>query len=405
MNPSKYLGNELKYIEKVLNSESWSATGGNWNNALEKAFCEKLGVKYAIAMNSGTATLHSALVAMGVGPGDEVISPALTVIMDSTATIHAGATPVYADVNYWTLNIDHEKIEKAITEKTKAIIAVGLYGLPPDMNAIMKIAKKHNLVVIEDNAQCISGEWKGRLAGTMGDMASFSFENSKHLSCGEGGILVTNNEKYAEKARKMAGHGYKHLRADEGRVRLREDDFQRPDYKRIDTVGWNYRLNEFSAAIALAQLERLDELVEMRVKSASLFKEVMEECDYLKPQYVPSECKHSYYTLGVRYEGEESIGVSWLEFRKSYISNGGDGIYGACALPYQEPVFEGKLFGNCLIAEIVQPMLMQFKTNYRDMKLVERKARALEKTIEDYRYGFKRTYRYGDHAISQISGA
>jgi perosamine synthetase len=217
-NPSKYRGNEMNYIERVLNSEQWSATGGNWNNALEAAFCEKFGVKYAIAMNSGTATLHSALVACGVAPGDEVIIPALTVIMDATAVIHAGAIPVYADINPNTFNIEPTTLEQRITPRTKAIIAV---------------------VVIEDNAQCFLGKYRGKIAGTIGDMASFSFENSKHISCGEGGIVVTNNEQYAEKARKIGGHGYKHLKANEGRVRLRQDDFQRPDYKRFDTVGYN----------------------------------------------------------------------------------------------------------------------------------------------------------------------
>jgi perosamine synthetase len=298
-NPSKYLGNELKYVEKVLNSESWSATGGNWNNALERQFCEKFGVKYAVAMNSGTSTLHAALTAAGIGQGDEVISPALTVIMDATATLHAGAIPVFADVDPMTFNIDPEDIERKITKRTRAIIPVALYGLPPDLDPIMDLAEKYGLVVIEDNAQCVLGKYKGQMAGTIGDMASFSFENTKHLSCGEGGMIVTNDECYAEMVRKIGGHGFKNLKADEGRVRLNQDVFQNPHYKRHDVLGWNYRLSEFNAAVALAQLERVDELVEMRVFCANLFIEAMEGCDFLTPQYVPDGYTNSYYTLGV----------------------------------------------------------------------------------------------------------
>jgi len=396
-NPSKYLGNELKYLEMVLQAESWSATGGSWNQALEQAFAKKFGVRYAVALNSGTSTLHAALEAAGVGPGDEVISPAITVIMDATATIHANAVPVYADIDPQTFTIDPKDIEKKITSRTKAIIPVSIYGLPPDMDPIMRIAKKYNLIVIEDNAQCFLSTYKGKLAGTIGHMASYSFENTKHISCGEGGMIITNNEKYAEMVRKIGGHGFKNLKADEGRIRLNQDVFQNPNYKRHDEIGWNYRLPEFNAAVALAQLERIDELVEMRVKSARLFIEVMSECDYLIPQKVPQGYTNSYYTLGVIYEGEKSIGIKWEDFRKEYIKNGGDGIYGAWSVPYLEPVMVERKYvkrypeiysnidykkGLCPVAECVQPKIMQFKTNYRDIKLAEEKANILYKVIK-----------------------
>ena len=399
-NPSKYLGNEMRYLKKVLNSESWSATGGNWNNTLEKEFAKKFGAKYAVAMNSGTSTLHAALEAAGVGPGDEVISPAITVIMDSTATIHANATPVYADVDPKTFNIDVKDVARKITPRTKAIIPVAIYGLPPDLDPIMDLAKKHNLVVIEDNAQCVLSRYGERLAGTVGHMASYSFENTKHISCGEGGMLITNNEKYAEMVRKVGGHGFKNLKAEEGRVRLNQDVFQNPDYKRHDVLGWNYRLPEFNAAIALAQLERIEELVDLRVKSAGLFIEVMKTCDYLIPQYVPDGYTNSYYTLGAVYEGDKGIGISWEMFREAYVNNGGDGIYGAWSVPYLEPVMAERRFatrcpsgyehvkyeeGLCPVAESVQPKIMQFKTNYRDLKLAEIKADVLLKTIKEFR--------------------
>ncbi len=399
-NPSKYLGNELEYLKKVLTAESWSATGGSWNQALEKQFAAKFGAKYGVALNSGTSTLHAALEAVGVGPGDEVISPALTVIMNTTATIHANAIPVFADILPDTWTIDPKDIERKITPRTKAIFAVSIYGLPCDMDPIMALAKKHNIKVIEDNAQCFLSTYKERMTGTIGHLSSYSFENTKHISCGEGGIVLTNDEKYAEMVRKVGGHGFKNLRAEEGRIRLNAEIFQNPNYKRHDEIGWNYRLPEFNAAVALAQLERLDELVDLRVKSAQHFLDVMRNCDYLIPQHVPDGYMNSYYTLGVRYEGLEAIGVSWEDFRKAYVEFGGDGFYGAWSVPYLEPVIAERKFakrlpqvygnisyakGLCPVAESIQPKLMQIKTNYRDPRLAAAKAAILKQTIQKFR--------------------
>jgi perosamine synthetase len=399
INPVKYLGNELEYIKRVLQAESWSATGGSWNQELEKAFARKIGTRYGIALNSGTSTLHAAIEAAGAGPGDEVISPALTVMMNTTATLHANAVPVYADIDPATFTIDPKDVERKITSKTKVIVPVGIYGLSPDMDPIMDLAKRYGIVVIEDNAQCFLNTYKGRMAGTIGHMSSYSFENTKHISCGEGGIVLTDNEQYAEMVRKVGGHGFKNLRADEGRVRLNADLFQNPDYKRHDELGWNYRLNEFSAAIALAQLERGEELVEMRIRSAEMFMDVMRDTDYLIPQQAPEGYTHSYYTLGVLYKGEKSIGVSWSEFRKAYVEAGGDGIYGAWSVPYLEPMMTERKYvkrcpwvyenvhyekGLCPVAETVQKQLMQFKTNYRDMELAEIKADILRKVIRKF---------------------
>jgi perosamine synthetase len=396
-NPTKYLGNELKYLKKVLKSESWSATGGSWGKKLEEEFAKLHSANYAIAMNSGTATLHSALNALGVGHGDEVITPGLTVIMDTTAILHANAVPVYVDVDEITFNIDPKLIELAITPKTKAIIVVSLYGLPCDMTEIMRISKKYQIPVIEDNAQCILSTYDGKMIGTFGDISSWSFETTKHISCGEGGIVTTNNEKFAESMRKFGGHGFKNLKASEGRIRLNQDVFQDPNYKRHDSLGWNYRLPEFNAAVALAQLEKVQTLVELRRKSAQYFLEVLGSSHMFIPQFVSERATHSYYTLAARYIGDETNGVTWQDFRKRYISNGGDGIYGAWSVPYLEPLISSGEFINnnpnvyskikypsdlCPIAERIQPQIMQFKTNYRKLNLAQVKAKALEKTIK-----------------------
>ena len=399
-NPSKYLDNELKYVSKVLNTERWSSTSGTWCQELEAQFAKIFQSKYAIAMNSGTSTLHSALEAVGVGPGDEVISPALTVIMDTTATIHANAIPVYADIDPETFNIDPKDIERKITDKTKAIIVVSLYGLPCEMDEIMRISRKYDIPVIEDNAQCFLSYYKGKLAGTIGDISSWSFENSKHMSCGEGGIVTTNNEQYAELARKVAGHGYKNLKAKTGQIKLNQSVYQDPNYKRHDKIGWNYRLSEILAAISVAQLENLQEKVELRKRVAKIFIEEMSRCDWFRQQKVPEYCDHSYFTLGVVYEGFEKIGVTWQEFREKYISFGGDGFYGAWSVPYLEPVMSTRSFvqrcpqiykdvhytaGLCPVAESIQPKIMQFKMNYRDLKLAKSKAMSLRKTINYYK--------------------
>ena len=399
-NPSKYLGNELAYLAKVLEGESWSATGGSWTIGLEQAFSKRIGTRYGVAFNSGTSTLHAALEAVGVGPGDEVISPALTVIMDSTATFHANAVPVYCDIDEETFNLDPAKLEALITPKTKAIIAVALYGLSPDYDRILEIAKKHNIPVIEDNAQAVLSTYKGKTLGTIGDVASFSFENTKHISCGEGGMILTDSEEYAEKCRKLGGHGFKNLRAEDGRVRLNADMFQNPAYKRHDALGWNYRMPEFTAAVAYAQLERVDTLVQMRKDSAKVFIDAIGDCDFLIPQKEPEGCENTYYSLGVRYLGEEKLGVSWTDFRKEYVEMGGDGYYGAWSVPYLEPVISERVFakrlpsvyehvsyheGLCPVAERVQKQIMQMKTNYRDIELAKQKADILAKLIRKYR--------------------
>ena len=400
-NPSKYLGNEIEYLSKVLEGEAWSATIGSWVNGLEKKFAGIIGTKYGVAANSGTSVLHMALEAVGVKPGDEVISPALTVIMDSTATIHANAVPVYCDVDEKTFLMDPEDFERRITPKTKAVIVVSLYGGVPDYDAILEIARKHNIAVIEDNAQAVLSRYHGKTLGTLGDISCFSFENSKHISCGEGGMLLTDNEEYAERARKLGGHGFKNLRADEGRVRfVNKEMFQNPNYKRHDALGWNYRMPEFTAAVAYAQLERVEELVELRQKTAKIFMDVMAGCDYLVPQENLQDTVNSYYALGVVYHGEESMGIPWADFRRTYIELGGDGFYGAWSVPYLEPVISSGTFkqrlpqvyqnldypeGLCPVAERIQPKLMQFKANYRDLSLAEQKAEALAKTIKKFR--------------------
>ena len=395
-NSKKFIGNEIKYMNEILNNNNLSCKNGSWTKTLEKEFANKMDCEYGIAFNSGTSTMHAALLAVGVKPGDEVISPALTVIMNTTTTIHSNAIPVYVDINPETFCIDPKKIEEKITDKTKAIFIVNIYGLPCDLDEILEISKKYNIPVIEDNAECVLSYYKGKIVGSMCDMSSYSFENSKHISCGEGGMLISNNEKYAEYSRKVGSHGFQTLKADNGVVKLNRDVWQNPNFERHDEIGYNYRLPEINSAIAYAQFERIEEIVNLRIKSAEYFLEIIKNCDYLIPQKTPPDRTNTYWALGIIYEGEKYMNVSWYDFRQKYIEMGGDGFYGAWKVPYLEPVMKNRNFvkcnpeiyknihyneGLCPIAEELQKKLMIFKTSYRNLDLAKYKAYCLKKTI------------------------
>jgi perosamine synthetase len=310
--------------------------------------------------------------------------------MDSYAAIHLGATPVFADVNPDTFLIDAKNIEEKFTDKTKAIMVVSLEGLSVDMDPIMTLAEKHNLTVIEDSAQTLLGTYHGRQAGTIAHLGMFSFESKKHMTCGsEGGMVVSNDPELAMRARKFGGIGYKHMTASAGRTHLAMSTVQDPAYERFDTIGLNYRMNEISAAVGLAQLERLDEMVARRQQVARLFDDATKDCDWFQAQVTPDGYVNSYYTYAVKYQGAEKHGVSWKEFYNRYLEAGGDGFYGACLIPYLEPALIGKTFGSvtcgkvlCPVAEDLQSRIMQFKTNYRDLQVAQKKAQILGELID-----------------------
>ena len=348
----------------------------------EEKFCEKFGVDYSVAINSATSGLHAALAAAGVGPGDEVIQPSVTVIMDAYATLYLGATPVFVDINPETWNIDVNEIEKSITEKTKAIIVVSLYGLPVDIDPIMDLARKHNITVIDDSAETVLSDYKGKYSGTCADIGVFSFEKTKHITSGsEGGMVVTNSEELAKKVRKFGGIGYKNLTATAGRTSLASSVFQNPNYERFDSMGYNYRMNLVTAACGLANFEILDQLIDRRKEIGSMFLEAVDGCSWIKTQKVEDYCEHSYYTFAFLYEHTE---VSWEQFYNTYIEMGGDGFYACWKNPYLEPSLKSKFSTvSCPIAEEYQKKLMCFKTNYRDLGLAQRKVNVLKNLITD----------------------
>lgn len=378
---------EKEYVLEVLGGEFRNSDTGRMVQRFEETFAKTFGVRFALSQVNGTTTLHSALVAAGIGEGDEVIVPPLTMASTCFAVLQSGANPVFADVDPETFNIDPQDIARKITPKTKAIMPVCLFGLPVDFDPIMALAKEHQLFVLEDDAQCFLGKYKGQLVGTIGQAASFSFQTSKHLTCGEGGVVVTNDEELADKIRCFSSLGYQSVKADPAKAKVTREQIQHPDYLRHKWVGFNYRMADLCAAAALAQTERIEELVQARQDSAAIFEEAREGCSWLRPQKVPQDYVHSYWTYVVALENGGEF--SWSDFRKKYIEFGGDGIYAAWQLNYLEPALRGKDFGTgqawekglCPVAERLQPKLLQFKTNYYDLNEARMKAQALRKTI------------------------
>jgi len=377
---------EVDYIKEAIDS----GLTGIMNQRLEEEFAKKIGVKYAIGVNSGTSALHCCLAAMQIGKGDEVIVPPLTFASTAFSVLYLGAVPVFADIDPDTFNIDPNRIQEKITPRTKAIIPVALYGLPADMDPIMEIATSNNLFVLEDSAESLLGKYKGRISGTIGDMGIFSFERSKHMTTGNGGMIITNNEELAERARKFSVMGYSTLKAGAYESKPSKDVIQNPNFDRHLFVAPNYRLPEVCAAMALAQLEKLEGFVKKRIEIAKLYSEAVQDCDWLKPQKVPEEFENSYWTYAMKLEGEDR-GISWHDFRKTYLEEGGDRFYAAWKLTYMEPALAGMEFkennvkyekGLCPVAEEIQPKLIQLKTNYDSIEYAEKQASALEKAIK-----------------------
>ncbi len=383
---------EKKYVCDVIDRAFATSQNGLYNTKLEKAFAEKFHTKYAIGHTNGTSTLHTAVHACGVNPGDEVIVPSLTMASTAFGVLQNGAIPVFADVDKETFNIDISKLESLVTPRTKAVISVSLYGLAPEYDELISFCKKHKLALIEDNAECFLGTYKGKLVGEFGDFASFSFQASKHLTAGEGGMLITNNLDLANAARAFNTLGYAGVSATQGKIT--RDTIQDPTYSRHISLGFNNRMSELQAAVALAQLERSEELVNQRKVVGKLFNEVIGNSDLLIPQFTPEYCENSYWAYSMVLNTDKPE-TEWYRFRELFKKNGGDGYYAAWKLNYEEPLFlnivqnmEGvwQKYNKGLnpVAEYLQPRMIQLKTNYWDFAEAEKQAEVLEKTIKEF---------------------
>lgn len=328
---------------------------GSKGMEFQRKFAEYCGVKYGVAVNSGTSALHVAVAAAKIGPGDEVIVPCYTFIATAVCVLHQNAVPVFCDVDPKTHNTAAEFIEEKITERTKAVIPVDLYGLPVDMDPIMDLAKKHNLIVIEDAAEAHGAQYKGRKTGSLSHIAAFSFCQDKIITTGgEGGMVTTNDDDMAHSARTFKDHGFWEM---ERRSLLEMEAL----YTYIHhQMGFNYRMTEMQAAIGLSQLARLDDMVEKRRENAHFLNQRLSQIESINIPYEPPEMKHAYYryvfTLNLEkltcsrdrfVEALKAEGVSagvafWPENYKEEVFRNLAG-YGKTHCPFTCPWYKGKV--------------------------------------------------------------
>jgi dTDP-4-amino-4,6-dideoxygalactose transaminase len=258
--------------------------------ALEKEWAQYTGAKHCLTTTSGTAALHMALAAAGVGPGDEVITSAFTFLASASCALHQNAIPVFVDIDRRTYTMDPSKIEAVINERTKAIIPVHIQGLPADMDPIMEIARKHGLFVVEDACQAHGATYKGRMVGTIGDVGTFSLNNFKNLPGGEGGLFITDDEALLKKGMLVRCFG---------------DEVDEASHRRTynaSILGYMYRNQELPAALARAQLMHLDERNKTRVENADFLTQELGKIPGVIPPHCPPECTHVYFMYNVRFD-------------------------------------------------------------------------------------------------------
>jgi len=323
---------EINAVNDVLRSGKLSTFhssfyGGEKVREFEEEFAKYHNVKYAIASNSGTAALHIAVAAAGIGPGDEVITTPYTFTSTATSILMHNAIPIFADINPETLCIDPKSIRSKITDKTKAIIVVHLLGNIADMDEIMSIARERNLRVIEDAAQAIGSKSKGRLAGTMGDLATFSFQENKNLMTGEGGMTITNDPDLAKRCQLIRNHG---------------EDCSREEMRSYisTSLGWNYRMTEIESAIGLVQLKKLDKGNEIRKENANFLNEEFNKIEGITPQLIKEGIESTYHLYGI-FIDEEKLGISRDKLVEALIAEGIPASKG-----YSHPLYMNPLFLN-----------------------------------------------------------
>ena len=273
---------EIEYVTDAVRT-AWYDGANRYHERFEQAFAQYLGVRYAIALPSCTSAIHLALMALNVGPGDEVIVPDCTWIASAAPITYVGATPVFADIDRETWCLSAESTEDCITERTKAIIPVDLYGGMPDMGALQAVAKRHGIALIEDAAEAIGAEWRGQKAGSFGDAGVFSFHGSKILTTGEGGMLVTNRDDIRARALTLRDHG-------------------RPPGDRLfhnTEVGYKYKMSSMQAALGLAQLERIEELIARKREIFGWYRERLGNVGRISFNAEPRGTKNVYWMVTV----------------------------------------------------------------------------------------------------------
>lgn len=324
-------------IDAVINVlRSGMLVQGEQVAALESDIAAYLNVKNAIAVSNGTATLHLALIALGIGPGDEVIVPAFSYIATANVVEIVGAKCVFVDVEADTFNIDVSQVERAITERTKAIIPVHEFGLACDISELVKIAEKHNLFVIEDAACALGATENSKFAGTFGQVGSFSLHPRKAVTAGEGGILTTNDDNLAEKFRTLRNHG---ISMKDGKM-----DFV--------AAGFNYRMTDFQAALVRGQFARIEEIIDCRNELAKIYFDDLQTAQNIQLPTIPENKRHTWQTFHLIVNDEINRDNLITELKEKGIGTN----YGAQCIPHQTYYREKyaldckKLFPNSLRA-------------------------------------------------------
>jgi len=311
-------GKEREYVLDCIKS-NWISSLGKYIGEFEQGFARYCGAKYGVSTTSGTTALHLALVSLGIGKGDEVIVPAFTMIAPAFGVVYTGAKPVLVDCEPDTWNMDVSQIERKITQNTKAILPVHIYGHPCDMDPILEIAQKLDLYVIEDAAEAHGAEYKGRKVGGIGTVGCFSFYANKIITTGEGGMIVTDREWVAERARRLRDQAYS------------------PEKRFLHTdVGFNYRMTNIQAAIGCGQLERISELVERRRKTARLYNELLKEVEGIRLPAQKEWAKNVYWMYSILIQ--DKFGISRDELQAKLKESGVDTR--AFFIPmHQQPAF------------------------------------------------------------------
>jgi perosamine synthetase len=282
---------DIEAVVEVLKGDY--LTTGPYVSKFEQAVAQYVGAKYAVAFSNGTAALHGACFATGIGQGDEVITTPMTFAASANCVLYQGGTPVFADIDEKTYNMDPNKVEEKITNKTKAIIPVDFTGQPVDLDRILEIAKKYNLVVIEDAAHALGATYKGKKVGSISDMTMFSFHPVKHITSGEGGIITTNNKEYYEKLLQFRSHGIT-------REKEKLNEYHGPWYYEMQFLGYNYRMTDIQAALGTSQLKKIDKFIELRRKYVAMYNEAFKDIDEIITPFQHEDGQSSWHLYIIR---------------------------------------------------------------------------------------------------------
>ncbi len=296
-------GNEAAYVARAVSS-GWISSAGKFIPEFEEKFAAFCGTKYAVACTSGTTALHLAFATLGIGPGDEVIVPTFTMIATANAVRYAGGTPVFVDSEPETGNLDPGQVERAITPRTKAVVPIHTYGHPADMERLLAICDKHGLYLVEDAAEAHGAEWKGRRAGSIGDVGCFSFYANKIITTGEGGMLVTDNPDVARIARNLRDHAFSE---------------ERHFWHKF--TGYNYRMTNLQAAVGVAQMERIDSFVEARRRNAARYTAGLAGLPGLSTPVEKPGFKNVFWMYGIRLD-EKAFGLGRDGLRRELAERG-----------------------------------------------------------------------------------